>query len=210
FRQHARDRAHDPGIAGAAAEIAAELEADARGVGVREPAHDVARGHQHAGRAVAALEPVLGLEGGAKPRGNRILVEPLDGADLAPLAGERQGDAGARRRIVDQQGAGAADAVLAADMRAGQELLLAQEIGEAGARLDHRADRGAVDREAKRLHAAASASARRSATRWTPRSIGSSAPRRSASAASATASPSSSTGLPPVAPMTARRIWRAG
>ena len=45
------------------------------------------------------------------------------------------GDAGARRRAVDLDGAGAAHAVLAADMRAGQQQVAAQQIGELLARL---------------------------------------------------------------------------
>ena len=40
--------------------------------------------------------------------------------DLGAVAGHRIGDAGARRHAVDQHRAGAADAVLAAEMRAGQ------------------------------------------------------------------------------------------
>ena len=42
----------------------------------------------------------------------------------------RQHQAGARRAAVEQDGAGAADAVLAAEMGAGQAELVAQEIGE--------------------------------------------------------------------------------
>ena len=55
---------------------------------------------------------------------------------LAPVAGDRVGDAGARRLAVDLDGAGAADAMLAAEMRAGQQQMLAQEVGETAARLD--------------------------------------------------------------------------
>jgi hypothetical protein len=47
--QNALDGVHDPDVAGAAAEISRELEADARFVGVGQPQHDVARSHQHSG-----------------------------------------------------------------------------------------------------------------------------------------------------------------
>ena len=60
---------------------------------------------------------------------------------LAPvgLHGERQ--AGARGDAVDLDRAGAADAVLAADMRAGRAQLMAQEIGQQHARLGLGLDR---------------------------------------------------------------------
>ena len=67
--------------------------------------------------------------------------------DLGAVAGDREGDAGARRRAVDQHGAGAADAVLAAEMRAGEVALLAQEVGEMRCAARRRGDRPAVDGE---------------------------------------------------------------
>ena len=53
---------------------------------------------------------------------------------LGAVAGDRVGDAGARDLAVDLHRAGAADAVLAADVRAGEQQLLAQEVGEVRAR----------------------------------------------------------------------------
>ena len=150
--RHAAHRLDDAEIAGAAAEIAGKLHADALLVGARQPLHDVARGDQHAGRAEAALQAVLAIEGFAQPRHQRIVVEALDGAHVLPVAGDRKGDAGARRLAVDQDGAGAAHAVLAAEMRAGEPAMLAQEVAEVRARLDHRGDRPAVDRERDRRH----------------------------------------------------------
>src|SRR5437764_10313432 len=120
LRQHPFDRPDDPDIAGAAAEIAAELAPDPRLVRLGQAGDDVARRGQHARRAEAALERVLGGEGGAELRHYRVVVEALDRADLRPVAGDRQGDAGARRGAVDHHRAGTADAVLAAEMRAGE------------------------------------------------------------------------------------------
>ena len=66
---------------------------------------------------------------------NLVLVEAFDRGDLCPFAGNGIGDARARRHAVEQHRAGAADAVFAAEMRAGQIELVADEIGEIGARL---------------------------------------------------------------------------
>ncbi len=58
----------------------------------------------------------------------------------------REREAAARRAAIDQHRAGAADAVLAAEMRAGQFQLLAQEVGEMLARLDAPLERPAIQR----------------------------------------------------------------
>ena len=71
-----------------------------------------------------------------------------------------------------QQRAGAANAVFAAEMRAGQIELIAQEIREVRARVDRLVDRTAVDGETDRGHAAASAIARRRMVTWICRSAG--------------------------------------
>ena len=65
----------------------------------------------------------------------RFRRQRLDGADLCAVGLHRERQAGARRHAVDLDGAGAADAVLAADMGAGHRQLMAQEIGEQHARL---------------------------------------------------------------------------
>ncbi len=93
-------------------------------------AHQVAGGDQHAGRAVAALQRVLLGEGPAQTRHQRVVVEALDGLYFGTVARHRVGDAGAGNLAVDRHRARAADAVLAADVRAREQQLLAQEIGE--------------------------------------------------------------------------------
>ena len=72
------------------------------------------------------------------------LGQAFDGVD--GLAGNlrRERQAAARGAAVDQHRAGAADAVLAAQMRAGQLQLLAQEVGEMLPRLDAPLQRLAV------------------------------------------------------------------
>ena len=79
--------------------------------------NNVAGGHQHARRAIAALERVLGGEGRSQRRGDGIVVEPLDRADIARLAIGSESDAGAHGLAVKQERAGTADAVLTSQMR---------------------------------------------------------------------------------------------
>ena len=62
--------------------------------------------------------------------------DALDGEQLVAVGLHREHQAGARRAAVEQDGAGAADAVLAAEMRAGEPELVAHEIGERHAHLD--------------------------------------------------------------------------
>jgi len=62
----------------------------------------------------------------------------------------------------DQDRAGPAHAVLAADVRAGQELMAAQKVREMGAGLDRCPDRAAVDRQRKISHEAQACRAARS------------------------------------------------
>ena len=129
-RQHALDCAHDADVAGAAAQIAGQLLADARLIRRRQAEHDVARGDQHAGRAIAALQRVLGAESFAQIRHTASSSKPSMVRTSSAVAADGIGDAGARRRAVDLDGARAAHAVLAAEMRAGQRQVLAQEVGE--------------------------------------------------------------------------------
>ena len=79
---------------------------------------------------------MLAGKGRAKLGRDLVVIEAFDGGDAGAVAGHGIGDAGARRHAVEQQRAGAANAVLAAEMGAGQIEVVAQEIGEMGARLD--------------------------------------------------------------------------
>ncbi len=56
--------------------------------------------------------------------------QPLDGGDLAVDRGHREHQARPHRPAVDEHRAGAADAVLAADVGAGQAEVVAQRVGE--------------------------------------------------------------------------------
>src|SRR5262249_36567046 len=87
--------------------------------------------------------------------------ERFDGADRtsARLDGEQQ--ARADRLAVELDRARAADAVLAADVRAGQPGLVADGVGEEEARRHRTAVLGAVDLDGDLSHAAAFSTARR-------------------------------------------------
>src|SRR2546430_528217 len=90
-----------------------------------------------------------------------------DAMGFAPLeAGRRERDAGPRRRAVDPHRAGAADAVLAANVGRSQRLMLAQEVDEVQPRLDLGLNAASVDGERQCFHdALAWLAARFSATR---------------------------------------------
>ena len=66
---------------------------------------------------------------------------PSTVVDVAAVGLHGEHDAGAHRLAVEEHRAGAADAVLAADVRAGQTQLVPQEVAEQKARLDGRARR---------------------------------------------------------------------
>src|SRR5580704_5985695 len=78
------DGFHDVVVAGAAADISVKLIADGVLVEVvTAPAYDVERRHDHAGRAVAALEPVMLAERLLhRMQGAIRLRETFDGGDV--------------------------------------------------------------------------------------------------------------------------------
>ena len=100
------------------------------------------------GRAVAALDGVGADEGVDE----RMLAQALDRRHLA-LDRVRERDAGEPRHAVDLDGAGAAVALVAGDLRPGQPELLAQDVREA--RPDRRVEDvlAAVDRQPQLAHA---------------------------------------------------------
>src|SRR5262249_57182788 len=72
------------------------------------------------------------------------------GADGGAIATAGMDDAGARRRAVDLDRAGAAHALLAAEVRSGQHQLAAQELGELLARFGPELPRFAIHDERDR------------------------------------------------------------
>jgi hypothetical protein len=111
------------------------------------------------------LQRVRLCKGPAKFSHHSVLIEPLDGPDVSAVARDRVGDAGARDLPVDLHGTGTADAVFAADVGAGEQQLLAQELGELRARRHLGCHWFAIDGEGDARHGAkASSDARLRAT----------------------------------------------
>ena len=115
------DRLDDVVIAGAAADIAFELLADGAVVEiVALAAHDIDRGHDHAGRAIAALQPVIFAERFLHRMQRAVgRRRSLDGQHVGALELQREHGAGFHRLAVDMHDAGAALRGVAADMGAG-------------------------------------------------------------------------------------------
>src|ERR1700730_9153069 len=124
------DRSDDVGVAGATADVAGEPLADLTLRPRALPQDQVARSDQHRRRAVAALQCVVLVKIPPQRRDDRVSPKALNGSDFALVAGDCEHQARARRLAVDEDRASAADAVLAAEMRAGQIAALAYEIGQ--------------------------------------------------------------------------------
>ena len=127
LRRGPADGRDDPRVGAAAAHVAVHRAGDLRLAGIgRSPQQRHAR-HDHARRAVAALHRVdleERLLDGVQPA---VLLEPFDGGDRLAGRRGRGRDAGAGGPAVDQHGAGAALALAAAVLGAGQVELVAQD-----------------------------------------------------------------------------------
>src|SRR5947208_5410579 len=137
------DRGHDVLIAGAAAEIAFDGVSDLGLARLGIPGEQVHGGHDQAGSAEAALQPVLVPERLLQRMQPAVLAQPLDGPDLLALRLYGEDGAALDRVAVDQHGTRAALARVAADVRAREVELVAQHVREQRPRLDlGRAGRG--------------------------------------------------------------------
>src|SRR5712691_1366690 len=128
---------HDALVAGAAAQIARDGDAHLLLGRIGIVAQELEQSREHAGRAEAALQAVIVAE--RLLQRMQLLVarrDALDGEDVVAVRLHREHQAGARRIAVEQDGAGAAHAVLAAEMGAGQAEIVADEIRQRDADLD--------------------------------------------------------------------------
>ena len=127
----AEDRGDDVLVAGAAAEVAPDGLAGLLLGGVGVVAQVGGDGGDEPGGAEAALQAVAVLEG-LLDRAEAAVGRPaaLDGGDLGPVDPDREQQARTHRPPVDQHRAGPADAVLAAEMGAGQPQVVAQAVGQ--------------------------------------------------------------------------------
>ena len=151
-RRDGEHRLDDLAVAGAAAQHAGERVADL-GLGrLRVRAQQRLGAHQHARRADAALRRAVGDEGALQRRQRAVGAgEAFDRRHRAAVALADADDARAHLLAVEQHGAGAAVAGVAADLGAGQAELVAQGVGEAPARVAGELARAAVDVDAHDL-----------------------------------------------------------
>src|SRR5712692_8906818 len=121
---HGRD---DVLVTSAAAQIPGERLADLALVRIGMVAQERDERHEDARRAEAALQP-MGLAERRLERMQRIaraVRQTLDCHDVVPIRLDGEHQAGADRLSIQQHGAGAAHAVLAPDVRAGESQLVA-------------------------------------------------------------------------------------
>src|SRR5215211_2339395 len=111
-------------VARAAAQVARQGLPDLWLAGLALLAHERLERHEEPRRAEAALQRVL-----------PVLRQPLDRPHAPAARLRRQHEAGTHRLAVQLDRAGAADAVLAADLGAGQVEVVADKVGKQGPRL---------------------------------------------------------------------------
>ena len=144
------DRVDDGLVAGAAAVIAGEMLADPLAGPARPRCFkQILRGHQHSGRAIAALQRVAVAKSGLQIGDLAAVGQPLDGLNGRAVRLHRQHQAGTNDLAIDAHRARAANAVLAADMGSGQLQMLAQEVRKIEPRQNVRIDALAVDMRAR-------------------------------------------------------------
>ena len=108
--------------------------------------------HEEAGGAEAALQRVVIAEGLLQIRQLLAVGEPFHGAYLGAVSLNAEDQAGADRGVVQDHRAGTADAVLAAQVRAGVAQVVAEHVGERPARLDDQVVVAAVDPQPDGVH----------------------------------------------------------
>src|SRR5262245_52088185 len=160
--RHRLDCVDDGLIAGAAAIIAGEMRADLFAARNAAAGQQFLRGQQQAGRAIAALQGVARDERLLQVGDLVRIGHPFDGVDARAVALHRQQQAAAHHHAVDAHAAGAAYAVLAADMTARERNVFAQEVDQRLARVDVFAHLLAVDGDGDVVEALAHDGARAS------------------------------------------------
>src|SRR5436190_6459503 len=116
---------------------------------LRMPGEKLRRRHQYAGAAEAALQSVMAPERLLQiVQLARARAQALDRLDVAALRLHGVEQTRAHRATLEQNGAGAADAVLATHMRAVRMQHVPQEIGKKHARLGLAAHLSPVEAEA--------------------------------------------------------------
>ncbi len=105
-------------------------------------------GHEHARGAEPALQSVAVAEGLLeRVQGAFAVGQPFDGLEVSTLGLNGEHQAGPGRTLIDQDRAGAAHTVFAAEVGAGQPEMLPERVGQGDPRLDVDLAVFAVDRE---------------------------------------------------------------
>src|SRR5919109_78452 len=140
-------------VAGAAAEVALEPAPDLRvGEPVAVRAEQLDAGHDHARRAEPALKRVALPERLLEWMQFAVVRQALDRGYVAAVGLDREHGARLHRVSIEMDRAGAAHRRVAADLRAREVELVADEVDEQRPRLDLRLVANAVDRERDRYH----------------------------------------------------------
>src|SRR5262249_32091492 len=143
--RHGLYRIDDGLIPGAAAVIAGKVRADLLATRNTTAGQQFLRGKQHARRAIAALQRVA-CDERLLQIGDLVGVgHAFDRVDAGSIALHGQHQAAAHYDTVHAHTAGAAHAMLAADMAAGEREVLAQKVDQRLARIDAFAHLFAVD-----------------------------------------------------------------
>jgi len=126
----------DAGVGAATTDVAAHAFAH---IGVGRPAgllEQRDRGHDLAGRAIAALVAIVRDEGRLHGMQRPGLSDAFDRGDLVALVHYGEAQAGVHPHAVDMHGAGAALAVVAAFLRAGEQDDFTHAVQKRGARVE--------------------------------------------------------------------------
>src|SRR6516165_48248 len=154
LQPRSHDGLHDTRITGAAANLSAELVSDLRGIRSRDPQQNVARHHQHARRAKAALQRMIFVELPAQDFHCPVILQTFEGLYRLPLTHDRKTQTRACGFPIHGNRASAARPVLTPEMSGGEAKAVAQEIRESLPRLDIAGDLGAVQFQFQKDHRA--------------------------------------------------------
>src|SRR3954466_1190040 len=124
---------HDVVITGAAAKVAVERLADLLLARVRVFPRQAHGREHHAGRAEAALQSVVLLEGRLHRVQRAVCRQALDGGELRALRLHGEQVATLHRLAIEEHGAGAALRGVASDVRSREAQVLSQEVDKESA-----------------------------------------------------------------------------
>ena len=141
------DRLHDGNVAGAPAQVSRQYFTNARFRSVGFVSEEGVGSRQHSRRAETALQRVVLPKRCLQGRQARRWAQAFDRDDRTAGCLYRKHQAGSDCCAIDDDGAGATYAMLAADMRTGQREVMSQTVGQRSSCLGSYLDPTAVYRE---------------------------------------------------------------